>query len=84
MANGKPDFSGGFNPAVMEMPQIGWQTVTFWASRFDLERDTFIKKLKTIGVKPNFFDLVNAEQLFRAIERHQNDGNEREGPSRPR
>jgi hypothetical protein len=84
MANEKPEFSGRFDPSVMELPQLGWQTVTFWASRFGLERDTFTKKLKVIGVKPNFFDLVSAEQLFRAIERHDNEGDKRQRRSRPR
>jgi hypothetical protein len=85
MANQKQDFSGRFDPSLMELPQLGWQTVTFWASRFGVERDTFVKKLRVIGVRPNFFDLVDAEELFRAIERHdENDGNERKRRNRPR
>jgi len=84
MANDKLDFSGRVYTSVMELPQVGWQTITFWASRFGLERDTFTKKLKIIGVRPNSFDLVNAEYLFRAIERHDNDGEERKRRNRPR
>lgn len=77
MAMEKYDSSGKVDPSLLEMPQVGKQTVTFWASRFGLERDTFMKKLKIIGVKPGFFDLVDADQLFRAIERHDDDRDQR-------
>jgi hypothetical protein len=71
--------AGKFDPELAEMPQVGWQTVTFWASRFGLSRETFVKKLKNVGLRPNSFDLVEAATLFRAIERHDHDRDQRDG-----
>ena len=73
MATEKYGSSGKFDPTLMELPQVGWQTVTFWSARFGLSRESFVKKLKMIGVRSNSFELVNAETLFRAIERHEDD-----------
>ena len=73
MAKENHGVPGKNDPALLEMPQFGWQTVTFWASRFGFERDYFVRKLKSVGVKPNSFDLIRAEDLFRAIERMDDD-----------
>lgn len=80
MAMEKPGLTGKIDPELLELPQLGWQTVTFWASRLGLERDSFTKKLKTIGVTANSFDLIKAEDLFGAIERYENGKQQRKKP----
>lgn len=72
MAMENTGFTGKIDPELLELPQCGNQTVTFWHHRLGLSRDAFTKKLKIIGVKPTLFSLIKAEVLFGAIERYEN------------